>query len=104
MKKILILIAILLVSGCTGQGNDVEIELAKQSCISLCEEYSEDKTAGPCLSDVMEWEIDNWVCDIAHDPREPVDDQLANQCAAYHDGKASHFVEVEEDCKVIQVR
>ena len=45
---------------------------------------------GPCLG-IIE---DDWVADVAHDPRTPVDDERANQCDEYHSGKAHHFVEV----------
>ena len=38
-----------------------------------------------------------WVADIAHDPRLPVDDEAENQCEAYRNGTADHFVELDPD-------
>ena len=35
-----------------------------------------------------------WVADIAHDPREDIDDEPENQCQRYREGEASHFVEL----------
>ena len=45
---------------------------------------------GPCLGTL---EAD-WVVDVAHMPRAAADDQPANQCAAYRDGTAQHFIEL----------
>jgi hypothetical protein len=55
-------------------------------------------TNGPCLG-VIE---PNWVADVAHDPRTEVDDDPANQCAAYRSGEAAHFVEHDPDGNVIR--
>ena len=46
---------------------------------------------GPCLSNEI---IPDWVADVAHDPREDIDDLPENQCPAYGIN-ASHFVEVD---------
>jgi len=64
--------------------------------------------AGPCLS---EWPHTNhgrpamthgWVCDVAHHPRQTIDDETENQCKAYVNGKAHHFCEVDPDCGPIR--
>ena len=53
---------------------------------------------GPCLSNEI---VKGWVCNVAHNPRQDVDDQQGNQCSAY--GKtAQHFVEVDINCNTIQ--
>jgi len=44
------------------------------------------------------------VCDVAHQPRQDVDNDRKNQCDAYHDGRASHFVEVDPTCAFIEVK
>ncbi len=59
----------------------------------------EDLSAGPCLSDSL---IPGWVADIAHDPRQEVDNQAENQCAAYRNGTAKHFVELDPQGNLIR--
>ncbi|NPA86758.1 MAG: hypothetical protein GXO00_02005 [Candidatus Diapherotrites archaeon] len=76
--------------------------VAVERCVQLCIEAKErgmDLSNGPCLSNDV---APGWVCDVAHWPRLPVDDDPANQCEAF--GKtAFHFVEVDENCNVIRV-
>jgi hypothetical protein len=60
-----------------------------------------DLTSGPCLSEDIE--ID-WVLDIAHSPREPVDDLTENQCQNYRQGKAKHFIELTPNGKLIKMK
>jgi hypothetical protein len=72
-------------------------------CINLCKEMKAkgvDLSNGPCLSNNI---APGWVCDVAHNPRLPVDDKPENQCSAFREGKATHFVEVDENCNVIRV-
>lgn len=61
----------------------------------------EDLSDGPCLSNNV---IKDWVADIAHDPREAVDDLPENQCSAYRDGTAKHFVELDPSGELIQAQ
>lgn len=56
-----------------------------------------DMTSGPCLGKVA----DDWVLDIAHKPREKVDDDPQNQCADFREGRAHHFIELDENGKLI---
>ncbi len=60
-----------------------------------------DFTSGPCLSNAL---IPDWVLDIAHSPRQPIDDRPANQCSALLEGKAHHFVELDPDGNLIRAR
>ena len=57
-----------------------------------------DMSNGPCLGTVAP----DWVADVAHDPREAVDDDPANQCAAYRSGEAHHFVELDPQGNLIR--
>lgn len=102
MRTELIVIAVLFfvvaVSGCT-QTNIVND--AKQACISLCQQANTDLSNGPCLSEISSWSIDDYVCDVAHNPRQSVDDLSENQCAAFGE-TADHFVEVAPDCSFIR--
>jgi len=74
-------------------------------CIAECKyalSQGRDLSAGPCLLNPIA-EYPEWVCDVAHSPREAVDNNPANQCPAF--GKAaSHFVEVAPDCSFIRER
>lgn len=57
-----------------------------------------DMTNGPCLGKVSE----DWVLDIAHNPRQPIDDKPQNQCQDFKDGKVKHFIEFDPDGKLIR--
>jgi hypothetical protein len=73
-------------------------------CIQACREALEagvDLGVGPCLLDPMP-AYPEWVCDVAHSPRIPEIDNLPeNQCSAWREGRARHFVEVTPDCELI---
>jgi hypothetical protein len=59
-----------------------------------------DLSAGPCLSENL---IPDWVLDVAHNPRQPIDDLPANQCQAFRSGRTHHFVEMDEWGQVIKI-
>lgn len=59
-----------------------------------------DLSRGPCLGTVGA----DWVVDVVHDPRQPVDDDPANQCDAYRTGRVMHFVELTLEGKVIRAK
>ena len=48
-----------------------------------------EMSSGPCLSNEL---IPGWVADVAHKPRQAIDDLVENQCSAFREGKAQHFV------------
>jgi hypothetical protein len=52
-----------------------------------------DLSAGPCIAEQLPGLAD-WAADVAHDPRQPVDDEPAHQCQSYRDGRTHHFVEL----------
>ena len=58
---------------------------------------------GPCIAERLTG-LPDWVVDIAHDPRRPVDDRPANQCRRYREGEASHFVELDPAGNLIRAR
>jgi len=77
-----------------------EETIAQIKCINLClTQQKADLTKGPCLSDEI---IPNWVCDVAHSPKLPVDLLKENQCPAFSK-TAGHFVEVDEKCELIKI-
>lgn len=106
MKKFLPLIALILavvVSGCTQQQELSREEFrAQTACTLLCkaELNKGPLDAGPCLSNDLLADK-NWVCDVVHSPRNPVDNDPANQCPAYGQ-QASRFVEVNPSCEFIR--
>ena len=71
-----------------------------QKCIKLCKEIgiSLNQEGEPCLGEIA---LD-WFCDVAHLPRQSVDDLPENQCQDFREGKAKHFVEVTPNCKLIR--
>lgn len=61
----------------------------------------DDFESGPCLSNDL---MPDWVVDIAHNPRQELDDLPENQCLAYTEGRAKHFVELDLEGEVIRVK
>lgn len=60
-----------------------------------------DLSSGPCLSNAL---TPGWVADIVHNPRETIDDLAENQCPAYTNGTAKHFVELDLEGNLIRVK
>jgi hypothetical protein len=67
------------------------------------EAQQKDLTAGPCLAEQLPG-LPDWVVDIAHDPRQAVDDEPANQCARFRAGEAHHFVELDPIGELIRAQ
>jgi len=109
MKLLITLILlVLLIAGCIQTSKDV-----KQQAIDLCTQICRVNpvnaplervyASGPCLSDNNpDWNITDWVCDVAHSPRQSVDDKPENQCQEYINGNAHHFIEVDTGCNFIR--
>lgn len=68
--------------------------------------YAQEKRAGinfskgPCLTNDL---MPDWVADTVHNPRISIDDQPQNQCQAYLEGRAHHFVELDVTGKLVRV-
>lgn len=106
--KFLIFLLFLLVfaSLCTQKSTQDIKQQATFSCIQACKQKPQNLSYdnGPCLSDNnANWDVSDWVCDIAHSPRQAIDDISENQCQAYRNGQAHHFVEVDTSCSLIRV-
>lgn len=82
----------------------VDKNLAIIKCKELCQfelsAGSADFNTGPCLAEEI---IPDWSCDLAHSPRQAVDDDPANQCASFRQGVTHHFVELDGNCSRIEV-
>ncbi len=61
----------------------------------------EDISNGPCLSENL---TTGWVADLVHNPRQPIDDQPANECQNYLNGTAKHFVEIDLTGKFVRAQ
>lgn len=99
MRTIPLVLLILVSSGCV-QNQQAPDSQNVLDCIKACQ-AAKNLESGPCLLD-PEPENKNWVCDVAHDPRQDVDNLPENQCKAYLNGTAQHFVEVTTNCKLIR--
>ncbi len=82
------------------EGSSAIGDMAASQCITICEKSTQDLSSGPCLAENL---LQDWVCDVAHNPRQRIDDEPSNQCTSYREGKSHHFVEVDEDCNLIRV-
>lgn len=109
IRILVILTGVVLLSGCIEEAEEVGEEArtlsppeqAKSGCMELCESElakGRDLSDGPCLSNNI---TEDWVCDVAYSPRQPVDNIKENQCSAF--GRtAHHFVEVDPECNFIK--
>jgi hypothetical protein len=96
----------LAVAGC-GDDDDSSDGERQQAITQAQEAYDRARTSGvnladgPCIAESLT-DLPDWVVDIAHDPREDVDDDPANQCRRYQEGEASHFVELTPEGELIK--
>ena len=97
--------ALLLFTAC--MDDDASADDREQAIAEAQRVYAEkraegvDFTDGPCIAEEV---IDDWAVDIAHDPRQEVDDRPENQCQSYRDGDTHHFVELDPDGNLIRAR
>lgn len=98
---------VLATTACGGSGSNVEPSGSQravdeaQAAFRQLQTGGEDLSAGPCISESLPG-LPDWVADIAHDPRQPIDDEAANQCQRYRSGQAHHFVELNVDGQLIR--
>jgi hypothetical protein len=101
-----VLLAAVLGVGCGG-GDEASESEREQAIAQAQQAYDQARTSGtnladgPCIAESLT-DLPDWVVDIAHDPREDVDDDPANQCQRYRDGEASHFVELTPEGELIR--
>ena len=100
-------IAALALAGCGGE--DVS-QAEKDRAVAAAKRAYEAAVArgvemgrGPCIAQSLDG-VPGWVADVAHDPREDVDDRAENQCRSFRDGRASHFVELTPEGELIRAR
>jgi hypothetical protein len=91
-------------SACGSSANSADRDAAVKAAHAAYERAlgrGEDLRAGPCIAEHLPG-LHDWVADVAHDPRRPVDDQARNQCARYRHGEAHHFVELDPRGRLIR--
>lgn len=120
----ILIIVLLLVSGCINVSEEkqvkkpplnvsnlnmaLEYQIALQKAVEIYQqavEENKDLSKGPCLSNDLHGNPDYpetmWVLDIAHYPREDVDNQPENQCSAFREGKAKNYIEFDPEGHLI---
>jgi hypothetical protein len=101
---ILVIPVILLLSGCVSEEGKTDQDKVISACVSECKAWlnaGKDLSNGPCLLNPIQ-DMTDWVCDVAHNPRQNIDDNPNNQCSAFREGKAHQFVEVDLNCDLIK--
>jgi len=81
-----------------------EKEMAIKKCVEACREAmisGIDLSSGPCLVESIPG-LNFWSCDVAHNPRQPIDNLPENQCSSFREGRTKHFVEVDINCNLIR--
>jgi hypothetical protein len=101
------LLVFVVLAGCGGGGSgsddqDKAVSEAKQA-FENAHLSASGLEQGPCLAEQLPG-LDDWVVDIAHDPRQSVDDDPANQCDRFKAGEAHHFVELTPEGELIRAQ
>jgi hypothetical protein len=95
---LLALLPVVLMIGCGGgsPGQDIRDQAVSEAMQAYREakQNGMDLSRGPCIVEQLPG-LQDWVADVAHEPRQPVDDQPANQCRRFREGEAHHFVELD---------
>jgi len=101
---VFVLVCISLLSGCTQEEAKKDVDKATLACINECNSWlnaGKDLSNGPCLLNPIS-DVPDWVCDVAHDPRQDIDNNPNNQCSTFREGRVHHFVEVDLNCELIK--
>ena len=94
-------------AGCGSSGSNVSPSGSEravdeaQDAFRQAQSSGVDMSTGPCISESLP-SLPDWVADVAHDPRQPIDDEAANQCQRFRSGEAHHFVELNIDGQLIR--
>ncbi len=104
---VLALVACVSIAGCGGGGaGQADRDRAVTAALQAYHEAKAngvDLRRGPCIAEQLPGQKD-WVVDVAHDPRQGVDDDPANQCQWFRSGEAHHFVELTPEGKLIRAQ
>src|SRR5262249_25780251 len=100
------LVAAAFIAGCGGSSGSSEGD--KDKAIAAAKfiyagKAKEDLSVGPCIAESFPG-LSDWAVDIAHDLRQAVDDQPANQCQSFRNGDTHHFVELTPAGQLIRAQ
>lgn len=105
---VFILVMIILRIPTANEPEESEFTEFEQMLIIKAKNIFEEKKAegilmdkSPCLTNDL---AEGWVLDVAHDPREPIDNLPENQCSSFREGKAKHFIELNPEGKLIKIK
>ncbi len=87
-----------------GKASNSEIKEAYDGATNLYRQMKSrkvDLSSGPCLSNDL---MPGWVADLVHDPRIALDELPENQCQAYFEGRAKHFVELDLQGRLVRAK
>jgi hypothetical protein len=76
---------------------------AAKRAYAAAKRSGQDLARGPCIAERLPG-FPDWVADIAHDPRQAVDDMPVNECQRFRAGQAHHFVELTPSGRVIRAQ
>jgi hypothetical protein len=90
--------------GSASGGSDTNAAIAAaKHAYAKAKASGEHLAAGPCIAERLP-ALGDWVVDLAHAPRRPVDNEPANQCRRFRAGAAHHFVELTPGGKLIRAQ
>jgi hypothetical protein len=98
MRGLAVALVAVALAGCGGEDASEETIARAKEAYAAAKARGVDMSRGPCLG-VIE---SGWVADVAHDPRQDVDDEPENQCPEYRSGEADHFVELNPEGEFIR--
>jgi hypothetical protein len=106
-----VLVAVASVAAGCGGASDSSAGLSDQTkaiaeaktAFQKAQSQGQNLSAGPCIAQQLP-SLPDWAADIAHNPRQPVDDQSMNQCQSYRDGQTNHFVEMTPTGQLIRAQ
>jgi hypothetical protein len=100
-----VLLAVL-VTGCGGGSGASQSDRDKAIAAAkflVAGQANRDLSGGPCLSESLPG-LSDWAVDVAHDPRQAVDEVPTNQCASVRAGQVHHFVELTPGGQLIRAQ
>lgn len=102
----LALVVALAAAGCGGESAEEEKLAAIDAARGAYEDEAgdrEDFSDGPCIADPLPEPRDDWVVVVVREPREE-DENAAERCSAYREGRAEHFVELDEFGHIVRAQ
>ena len=97
------LLLLIACGGSSSSGDKQQAIDAAQRVYQQAKAKGTDFSHGPCIAEQLP-DLPDWSVDVAHNPRQSIDDQSANQCQDYRQGKTHHFVELDLDGNMIRAQ